>query len=1078
MDSVKPTIIKKIDRLKNIIRNIIKSNQLYKKLGFIEASDFNSCVVYAETIYNKLTKLLYFINDNESNDTANDNDPIINKLQDIIGEISILISLYGCDTLDNLVYVCIGPYFKIEEKYKEKYKLLNDYVKPLRYTIIDWRSKKKSSNDDILCKTADNFECFEIENNTSPLDFYYRIYGIKFTIHNIEKQHTITICGIVDDSIVGLIDNSFINEQLTKLKTNNAPSEISYERFMNCINLKDIIVSSIPELKNKYIAYQTDYSKLIKKPLAEIISDFTKIEIYEKRNMLIMLLIHSQENQCQYLAYLLYDLLSNDINGIVDTYEQTTIYDSFPYYIKKYFRDEMTQLVTYTNKLTTVNINKISLEQRICLMKTTDIVKEKAMVKLKEVKMKNEDTGSKAMQFLDGLLKIPFEIYKEEPVLKLLPDNIILFSELVNKIQNQYLPFFNRIDLPFQVKPKYTSIEIQKYLPLLNIKYRSVLHECIFKRALSFIEKCNKNKIIEYCEKLNCILKENTIKMEIKYKGKNIKHMKEDFINAINSILGTNETNNIVTNNIVTNNIYEFIETIQESKQLYLNEYNNTLLNIDKNIVNVNNYISEVSNTLDNSVYGHKNAKRQIERIIGQWINGDKTGYCFGFEGPPGVGKTSLAKKGIANCLIDENGESRPFAFIAMGGSTNSSTLDGHNYTYVGSSWGRIVDILMDTKIMNPIIFIDELDKVSKTENGKEIIGILTHLIDQTQNDTFQDKYFNGINLNLSKALFIFSYNDAELIDKILLDRIHRIKFDTINVEDKLVIMRNFILPEIYKKMGLDDMIEISDEVIEYIINDYTAEPGVRKLKELMFEIIGEINLNILKNNTLNTIDIPIIITTDDIKSKYLKTRNEIIPTKIHNNPMIGVINGLWANSLGKGGILPIEASFFPSNTFLDLSLTGLQGDVMKESMTVAKSLAWSLFVQNSGKAVELQKKLEETKHQGLHIHVPEGATPKDGPSAGTAITIVMYSLFSGIPIKNEVAITGEICLQGRVTAIGGLELKILGGIRAGVKTFIYPKENTNDFNKFMEIYGNKPMIADISFISVEKIEEVIPLIF
>ena len=127
---------------------------------------------------------------------------------------------------------------------------------------------------------------------------------------------------------------------------------------------------------------------------------------------------------------------------------------------------------------------------------------------------------------------------------------------------------------------------------------------------------------------------------------------------------------------------------------------------------------------------------------------------------------------------------------------------------------------------------------------------------------------------------------------------------------------------------------------------------------------------------------------------------------------------------------------------------------------------------------LELQQKLEETKHQGLHIHVPEGATPKDGPSAGTAITVVLYSLFSGLPIKNDVAITGEICLQGRVTAIGGLELKILGGIRAGVKTFIYPKENSNDFNKFMEIYGNKSIITDIQFISVEQIEEVIPLLF
>jgi len=420
---------------------------------------------------------------------------------------------------------------------------------------------------------------------------------------------------------------------------------------------------------------------------------------------------------------------------------------------------------------------------------------------------------------------------------------------------------------------------------------------------------------------------------------------------------------------------------------------------------------------------------------------------------------------------IKEKGIARPFAFIAMGGSTNSSTLDGHNYTYVGSTWGRIVDILMDTKIMNPIIFIDELDKVSKTENGKEIIGILTHLIDQTQNDTFQDKYFNGIPLNLSKALFIFSYNDVELIDKILLDRIHRIKFDMISVEDKVIITRNFILPEIYKKMGLENMIDISDAVIEYIINDYTAEPGVRKLKELMFEIIGEINLDILKNTGVLT-EIPICLTIELIKNKYLKERTEVRPMKIHGEPLVAVINGLWANSAGKGGILPIEAAYFPCTTFLDLKLTGMQGDVMKESMTVAKSLAWSLFLKNT------ENKLIADKNQGVHIHVPEGATPKDGPSAGTAITIVLYSLFSEKKIKNEIAITGEICLQGRVTAIGGLDLKILGGIRAGVKTFIYPQENIKDFGKFMEKYGDKSFVQGIKFIAVERIEEVLDLVF
>ena len=275
--------------------------------------------------------------------------------------------------------------------------------------------------------------------------------------------------------------------------------------------------------------------------------------------------------------------------------------------------------------------------------------------------------------------------------------------------------------------------------------------------------------------------------------------------------------------------------------------------------------------------------------------------------------------------------------------------------------------------------------------------------------------------------------------------------------------------------MGLENMIEISNDIIEYIINDYTAEPGVRKLKELMFEIIGEINLDILKN-TLTGNDIPIIITIEDLKNKYLQDHSELRPTKIHPIPVVWVINGMWANSAGKGGILPIEASYYPCNTFLDLKLTGMQGDVMKESMTVAKSLAWSLFV-NTSKS-ESSQILEQKKNQGLHIHVPEGATPKDGPSAGTAITIVIYSLFSDRKIKNDVAITGEICLQGRVTAIGGLELKILGGIRAGLKTFIYPQENAQDFAKFMKKYSKKSFVNDIHFIAVERIEQVIPLVF
>ena len=243
---------------------------------------------------------------------------------------------------------------------------------------------------------------------------------------------------------------------------------------------------------------------------------------------------------------------------------------------------------------------------------------------------------------------------------------------------------------------------------------------------------------------------------------------------------------------LISNNEELKREAFDKCEDIYKKEkdFFNTLENTGEII---QNDIKNITEDLGNAIHGHDNAKRQIERIIAQWINGNNSGYCLGFEGPPGIGKTSLAKKGIAKCLKDENNCPRPFSFIALGGSSNASTIDGHNYTYVGSTWGKIVDILMDSKCMNPIIFIDELDKVSKSEQGKEIIGVLTHLTDYTQNDGFQDKYFTGINLDLSKALFIFSYNDVNNIDKILLDRIHRIKFDIMTISDKIVIVKQFI---------------------------------------------------------------------------------------------------------------------------------------------------------------------------------------------------------------------------------------------------------------------------------------------
>ena len=499
---------------------------------------------------------------------------------------------------------------------------------------------------------------------------------------------------------------------------------------------------------------------------------------------------------------------------------------------------------------------------------------------------------------------------------------------------------------------------------------------------------------------------------------------------------------------------------------------------INKQFNVITNYISNTKEVLDKAVYGHENAKKQIEIIIGQWINGEQDGYCFGFEGPPGVGKTSLAKKGVSHCLKDENGVERPFSMIQMGGDSNGSTLHGHNYTYIGSTWGSIVQIIIDKKCMNPIIFIDEVDKISKTEHGKEIVGILTHLLDSTQNDCFQDKYFTGIDLDLSKALFILSYNDVDAIDKVLLDRIHRIKFDNLSLEDKLIISNKHILPDIYKKMGLENVIYFSDDVLKFIIDKYTSEAGVRKLKEILFQIIGEINLDVLNNMSKNSIKLPITISIEDLKNKYFKDRREMIYTKIHEEPQVGIINALWANSLGQGGTLPIQSWFVPSNKFLDLTLTGSQGDVMKESMNVALTVAWNLTCKEiQNRLLDLYNDVKNNKIYGLHLHTPDCSTPKDGPSATAAITVAIYSLFNNIKIKNDFGITGELNFSGKLTEIGGLEAKFLGSIKCGVKEFIYPFDNERDFDKFMKKYRDNKIIEGIKFHCVKRIEEVFELI-
>jgi ATP-dependent Lon protease len=1048
-----PLVEKKVEFFKDIIKRTILHVQKNKFFDILGISDVSSCVEKLGQISKKIEEI--------TNSTFQ-NDALVNYLQNINNELSSIIKIYGTENVDDLLLICFGNNNTIAHSEKEqlKYEMLKKYFHPTSYKLANKKEEHTNKKNDSIENKKSNLICYDV--STFYKQFHMKVYGIKVFIHNEYLNKSLIIFGIIDDIGVEFLNDKYIKDKKMDIQknipANNEFKNEHFDSFILSLNLKDyLIYENEYELYTKFTGYISQNQKIIQKQISQVVKEFISDDMYVKRNTLIHLLIFSSNYENQYLAYLLYDLLSNDSNGAVDTQEQTILFDSFPWPIKYFFKQAMKKTIQYTNDLSNFDISKIPLEQQICLLKTNDIVKEKAMMKLKEVKSKSEDSGTKSRQYLDGLLKIPFSVYKREPILNIMDTIRRHFKDIYGKY---------KIETTFPeipCKESYTSIEIFKYIK--NIKDHEDSSKYIDKIKL-YLLSGDKKKIIENVIMIYNLFKKHNKSIEkTKYSVMNKQQLKCEIVEFIN-ICSLDE------NKELYHDLFKTIPTTIVSDI----SLHSDIDEIHNNMKQITDYMANVKSTLDKAVYGHDKAKKQIERIIGQWINGQQDGYCFGFEGPPGIGKTSMAKKGLSDCLKDDTGVSRPFAMIQMGGDSNGSTLHGHNYTYVASTWGSIVQILMDKKCMNPIIFIDEVDKISKTEHGKEIVGILTHLLDPAQNDCFQDKYFSGIDLDLSKALFILSYNDADAIDKILLDRVHRIKFNSLSLEDKLVICKTHILPEVYKKMGLEDMIDFSDEVLKFIIDEYTLESGVRKLKEILFEIIGEINLDVLKNHTIIDIILPIQITIYDIKNKYFKDKREIIIRKVPEENIIGFANGMYATSLGNGGTLPIHAKFYPCDQFLNLKLTGLQQDVMKESMHVSLTIAWNLTPEERRKELRALYDGENNKY-GINIHPGDASVYKDGPSAGITITSVIYSLLNNIPIRSKIGMTGEIQMSGEVTAIGGLNYKILGSIKAGIKEFIYPKENERDYNEFYEKYKDDNIIQDITFHSIEHIDEVLDLI-
>ena len=328
---------------------------------------------------------------------------------------------------------------------------------------------------------------------------------------------------------------------------------------------------------------------------------------------------------------------------------------------------------------------------------------------------------------------------------------------------------------------------------------------------------------------------------------------------------------------------YKIKQWVDTFMKIPFNRYNNLPITMSDGPEKCKEFMENAKSTLDEAVYGLDDAKMQIMQIVGQWIsNPDSVGNAIAIQGPMGTGKTTLIKDGISKIL------NRPFSFLALGGATDSSFLEGHSYTYEGSSWGKIVDILLNSKCMNPVFYFDELDKISNTPKGEEIAGILTHLTDLTQNSQFHDKYFSNIDFNLSKALFIFSYNDESKVNKILLDRMYKIRTKGYDNKQKITIANNYLIPSIIKNVNFKkEDITFPEETLEHIIGNYTeGEKGVRNLKRALEIIYTKLNLyrlmkedtKLFENEKTFKVEFPHTVTIENVKAFIKKNDTSSAP--------------------------------------------------------------------------------------------------------------------------------------------------------------------------------------------------------